>query len=189
LKKYKIYKIIIENEIRYIGCTSQSLNKRLYQHSTDNNSQVYKNVFAKNLNPEIYIKEIPIKYKQNGVYIDLPYITAYKYEEILTYVYGINNNLFNDNAGNIFYDNLNDLEVYTHIHSLLYDLLNNIIDINVSDLSEILIIVNNKFENIFSPQEINLATHDISSQNIKRILNNFNDLCTEKICDVNLFDL
>lgn len=187
MKTYRIYKILIDGNVKYIGCTSQQLKKRYYQHCNDSNSQVYKNTFAHNISSTIDIQEINIKYKNNNVYTNLPYVIAYKYEEILTYIFGMDNELFNENAGNVFYDNRNDMELYTHIHMFLYDLQNKIIDIDFSDLSEILTIINKKLGMNISNNDIKTAIHSISSQKLNQILTQFDDCISNLICEDDYF--
>src|SRR5574344_225073 len=186
MNQYKIYKIInfTTNEPVYIGCTRQSLNKRLYQHYTDSNSMVFKTYFAptsKN-HIQIIIKEFNMQYKtKNGFSNDFDRQIGLHYEEILTYIYGFNHDLCNYNAGNFLYHNMDDIHIFQMVHSLLFDLINGIVTFEISELFEILTCIK---QILFISEDIKDIVYGIHQTKYIELLQKMDNLCCEELCDL-----
>ena len=82
-KNGKIYEVLLDNELIYVGSTCEELETRLKWHKNNNNSQVYKH---KNNNPDIkLIVNAPCKDRKELEKIETEYIILYseKYGEQL----------------------------------------------------------------------------------------------------------
>ena len=163
LKEYHFYKIIdsTTNQPIYIGCTSQQLNRRFWQHNHDIKSAVYNNYVLKE-NKNLSIKEISLTINKQ-----FNYSICLKYEELLTYIYGYSYKLCNHNAGNLFYQDLNDSILYQKIHDFLFHLIEKEISIcDISDYNEIISCI----QKICSTNETDL--------------NQLDDIICERICEL-----
>lgn len=158
MNQYKFYKITYKEPI-YIGCTTQKLNKRLWQHFNDNNSSVYQEYIAKGI-VDLSIERIYLTHTDK---FHMTKSMALYIEEILTYIYGTKYILCNYNAGNRLFDKVNDDKLYSHIMFLLQNLIDGYIKIDEMHQKEILQIIADVFE-----------TNDID-------INNLFDCCCEKI--------
>lgn len=141
MSQYKFYKIIHKEPI-YIGCTTQKLNKRLWQHFNDRNSSVYSTYIANGID-DLSIERIYLEYN-NGT--TMTKSDALNIEEILTYIYGTQYALCNFNAGNRLFDKVNDDKLYSYIMFLLQNLMDGYIKIDETHYNEIIKIIANIFE-------------------------------------------
>lgn len=150
----KIYKILLKNTPIYIGCTSQSLQKRLMQHKTDRNSSVNLSLTPKELS-ELVIKQVDIRIKINYAYTeDIPQSMVFILEETLTYIYGYTHKLLNVNAGNKAYYQYNDIKMFEHIHRLVWEMIEDRVTFGNEELLEICYMLCNickiRTENLYS---------------------------------------
>ncbi len=163
MKNYQFYKIVDLNTNKpiYIGCTSQLLNRRFWQHNHDVKSAVYNEYVLKG---EKNLSIFPISLQINKEY---NYSICLKYEEELTYIYGYSYKLCNHNAGNLFYQNLDDIVLFQKVHDFLFHLIEKEISIcDISDYNEIISCI----QKICSTNETDL-----------NILDN---ICCEQICEL-----
>lgn len=163
MKNYKIYKIVNQNNEKpiYIGCTSQQLNRRLWQHNHDVKSQVYNQFVSKgenNLRIELILEK------------ECTTAQAMKMEELITYIYGKNYPLCNHNAGGSFYENNLDEPLYDSIHTILFEMIHN--------------------ENFFTKEffeEVAQCIANILNYELNEITNTalleMDDICCEMICN------
>jgi len=163
MKIYKIYKIIdnTTNKPIYIGCTSQTLNKRLWQHNHDVQSQVYKHFISKG-NNNLRIELITKKQCTSS--------QAIKLEEIFTYIYGYGFKICNYNAGSIMFEDNNTEPLYDSIHFILNEFLENTLPITESAFTEIISCI---------AKILNYPLHQITKETLLEL----DDICCEKICN------
>lgn len=163
MKNYQFYKIVDLNTNKpiYIGCTSQLLNRRFWQHNHDVKSAVYNEYILKG---EKNLSIFPISLQINKEY---NYSICLKYEEELTYIYGYSYKLCNHNAGNLFYQNLDDIVLFQKVHDFLFHLIE----------QEISIINKNDYNEIVSCIQKICSTNETD-------LNQLDDIICERICEL-----
>lgn len=179
LVTYQFYKIIDTNKNPiYIGCTSQLLNRRLWQHNHDYNSQVYKAYNNKGIEN---FQIIPIEL--NKCHNEFTHSEALHYEQLLTYNYGFNYQLCNFNAGNSFYHNYNDEKLFEYTHQLLFDIMEQHIQIGYNSYSEIIYNCAKICEYDINISTVNNYVSSIDNK-LELLIKELDDICCEKLCEV-----
>lgn len=178
MSTYNFYKVINNQKPVYIGCTSQKLNRRLWQHNHDYNSQVYKAYVAKG-EEDLSIERIGLKTCRQ----EMSHSMALHYELLLTYNYGFNYELCNFNAGNSFYHNHDDEILYQYTHELLFDIMENVISFDFDIYAEIILNCANICDYNIDYETIRNYIFDISSNKLEELLNELDNICCERLCE------
>lgn len=179
-KVYNVYKITYNGTPIYIGCTSQGLNKRFYQHQTMKDSLVYQSYSS--ILSQLNISFINVLVKNDNVFsTDISNSKkAFELEELLTYIYGYNYKLVNINAGNRIYRKTN-MEMFSKVHDFLYRLLECEYILNNETFVEIVWCIGN-ICGYYMPKEY-LEKIVFNSEAREALLKKIDDGCCALLCE------